>query len=203
MLKRIVVFVIVLAFSFSCVYSEQGNIQAQEEMFMKTFAVFIEQITSDITPAKVQVDEKPGKKNKSKKVKKAEVSDEVSSQNFVSDALKAQFKVLKKYKNYLNILQIGRSLEIESGYENYGDVFPKKFIFLQLGRVEKFRNLNPEVFTLFRNDDFCLYVKEEYGNGDDRIVYSERAIIFSAKENDNFKIIGSPTISLRDEVSAK
>lgn len=206
LIKRIAIVAITVSLSISYIFSAEMTLDKKEAEFMKAFGVFIEQVVSEPAPEKTQVTEQPSKKNKSRKANKARKAEEVSEvkpEPFVSNDVKEQFKLLKKYKEYLNILQIGRALDIESGYENLGDVFPKKFIRLQLGNVERFRTLNPEAFAMYKNEDFCLYIKEEYGNGDDRIVYSERAVIFSAADEDHFKIIGTPTISLKDEVTFK
>lgn len=205
-IKRITILAITMFMSISLLYSGETTREKKEAAFMKAFGVFIEQISTDITPLNNQVEEKPSKKSKSRKAKKARKAEEVTEvkpQPFVSNDLKKQFSLLYKYKDHLNILKIGRSLDIETGYDKLADVFPKKFVHLQLGNVERFRILNPEAFAMYSNEDFCLYIKEEYGNDDDKIIYSERAIIFSAADEDNFKIIGTPTISLRDQVSAK
>ncbi len=209
MFKRIAVLVIVAVMSTGFTYSVQGKTQTHEEKFMQAFGQFIEHINSDILANDTQVIEQKAqpeitaKSSKSKKQAKAKTEVKNSKMELTEKPVNTNADMnphissLKKVKKYLNMLKLGRSLEIETGYDKMDDIFPNKYISLKLGNVEDFRSLHPNAFNGCKDEDYILYIKEEYGKEEERTVVSQRAIVFSYVENDHYEVTSTPTLYVK------
>lgn len=158
-----------LSLAISLLYSAQLDNELKKAEFLRAFSLFIENIYSD-------------------SINSFCASSDVDSAN----ALHQQLSFISKHIQYLPILKVGKTLLIETYRDIYDDNFPFAYITYKLCYVKDLHSLHPEAFENLRDDDFCLFIQEEYGTSiHNKTIISQSAIVFSYE---NYKVVACPRL---------
>lgn len=170
MIKRIAIIVTMLTLAIGLLYSAQVDSDKKKAEFLSVFDAFIENIYSDSLSTFC-----------------------ASSDVDYAKAMQHQLSTISKHIQYMPALtKIGSKLLVETDRDLYDDLYPYQYITYTLAYVKDFRELNPEAFAILSDDDFCLFIQEEYGTSThNKTVICQSAIVFS---QENYKVLSAPIV---------
>lgn len=168
-LKRMAVVIVIITLAMGLVASTQVNNDSKNADFTNAFEHFVNNMYADTLSTKC-------------------ATYDVDTTN----AMQAQLNLISKHTQYMHILKVGKTLIIETDRDIYDDTYPFEYITYKLEQVKDLRHLNPEAFANFNDNDYCLFVQEEYGTSShNKTLITQRAIVFAY---DNYNVLAAVTI---------